>query len=272
MGRERVAEPIQEMLASARRRWPGIEVSDAAFARRAAQAGALADLHASDLYLAMACVAGHPQALSAFLGEIVPRARGAIAKTLTDPNLIQQAEDRVVQKLLVASDGKPPRLEEYAGRGTLASWVCVAAVRTAIEVSRLKAPASVPLDSAQFAAGVVAGAADLELIRRLHAEDFRGALAEALRGLAADERNLLRLSVLKDVGIDRLAVLFQAHRSTIARRLQRIRKKLLDDTRRGLGKRVGVRGAELDSLMRVVRSQLELSLSRLFSSPEQAEP
>jgi RNA polymerase sigma-70 factor (ECF subfamily) len=174
-----------------------------------------------------------------------------------------------VQKLLIRRPGKQARIADYEGRGTLASWVCVAAVRTAIEVARLKSPRQVPLDSTRLSASVAAGRPDLELIRHAHGADFKAALEEAFARLSSEERNLLRLSVLEGVGIDKLAGIFAAHRSTVARRLQRVRKQLFDDTRRTLSQRLGVRGPDLDSLMRAVDSQLQLSLSHLFSAERQ---
>jgi hypothetical protein len=38
--------------------------------------------------------------------------------------------------LLVGSDGEPPRIGEYAGRGALQGWLRISAVRVALRLSR----------------------------------------------------------------------------------------------------------------------------------------
>jgi RNA polymerase sigma-70 factor (ECF subfamily) len=244
-----------------------IGVSPPDFARRlaelVAQGSDLATLHVADVYFALGCASGDAAAVTAFRKELVPRARAAASKTSSDPEALSAVEDVLVQKLLVSDGREPPRIRSYAGRGPLASWVCAAAVRAAVDHTRAeKSRAARP----QLDVEVAAEDAELKLIRERHGRDFSEAFEAAFAGLEAADRNILRLSVVEGLSTDRLAVMFGAHRSTLARRLARIRQYLMEETRKILAERLSLAEPELASLMRAVRSHLQLSLTRLFAA------
>src|SRR6185312_1867471 len=117
-----------------------------------------------------------------------------------------------------------------------------------------RAPASpaVPLDP------------ELALVRSRHAGDFERALQDAFGSLDERERNLLRLHFLDGLGIDGLAPVFGVHRATVARWLAAARERLQDTVLALLRERLAVGERELESLARLVRSDLEISLPSLF--------
>jgi RNA polymerase sigma-70 factor (ECF subfamily) len=244
-----------------------IDVSPETFARHLTSlvgGDAVEELYVADLYFALGCALGDPAALRAFNAELVPRARAAASKTSSDPEALRAVEDVLVQKLLVADGGQPPRIRTYAGRGPLASWVCAAAVRAAVDHTRAeKSRASL---RPQLDDRVAADDPELVLIRERHSRDFTEAFETAFAKLEAADRNVLRLSVVEGLSIDRLATMFGAHRSTLARRLARIRQYLMEETRNILAERLSLAEPELASLMRAVRSHLQLSLTRLFAA------
>ena len=63
--------------------------------------------------------------------------------------------------------------------------------------------------------------------------------------------------------MDELATSYRVHRATIARWLARARQDLLERTRQRLALAVGASGAEVDSIVRVLGSELDVSLSKL---------
>jgi RNA polymerase sigma-70 factor (ECF subfamily) len=99
---------------------------------------------------------------------------------------------------------------------------------------------------------------------------YRGEVEEAFRrGLAAldsEQRTLLRMHFVDAVTLDELARLKKVHRATIARRLTIARKTVLDETRRHIRERLAVSSEELASLVRLVQSQLVISVARLLAS------
>ena len=97
----------------------------------------------------------------------------------------------------------------------------------------------------------------------------RGEIVPWLRGrllqdLRAEERNLLRFYFLDGMNIDQIGVILRAHRATIARRIAGLRSRLLTEVRAGLVRRLRLPQPDLDSMLRLVGSQLELSLMRLL--------
>jgi RNA polymerase sigma-70 factor len=93
---------------------------------------------------------------------------------------------------------------------------------------------------------------------------FRAALLDAIDDLAVCDRNLLRFHYFHRVGIDQLAVMFSAQRAAVIRQLDRIRDRLLRDTRRGLAARLPLEPGEIDRLIDVARSRFDLVISRVL--------
>jgi RNA polymerase sigma-70 factor (ECF subfamily) len=73
------------------------------------------------------------------------------------------------------------------------------------------------------------------------------------------------MHLLDGASIDRIAAVHSVHRATAARWLERIRERLASGTRRLLQERLRVSRDELASLVRLIDSQLDLSLSTLLS-------
>lgn len=253
---------IADMLAAGRAAWPELAIDEAAFAsfagERAADAG-----HAADLYLACACAAGDPAALAAFERVYLSQVDSFLRGVRPSPALADDVRQALRERLFL---GDRPRIVEYSGRGPLASWLRVAALRAASNLRRAEgardrvearadAPAAVPVDP------------ELALVRARHADDFARALRDAFARLDERERNLLRLHFLDGLGIDGLAPVFAVHRATAARWLAAARARLQDEVLALLRERLDVGTRELDSIARLVRSELEISLQSLFRAP-----
>jgi RNA polymerase sigma-70 factor (ECF subfamily) len=189
------------------------------------------------------------------------------ARTLGRMNVLAPFRDEVLQrvrvKLLVGTRGEGPRLVHYRGRGDLSTWVTVVVVREALTMMR--AAGRDRVDDAELLL-LEATSAGPELAT-IHAE-HRAALVQALRSaiddLMPEQRNLLRLHHLHGASIDRIGAMLGLHRSSAARRLEKIRRLLLDRTRQRLSEMLRVDPNELDAIMGRVDSKLDLSLERLL--------
>lgn len=253
-----------ELWARARAAWPAFEVDAAAFGSRVAELraedGASAAVHAADLYLACACAGGVPAAIAALDRDVlrdvprfVERFRGGAAFV---DEVVQQLRD----KLLV---GPPPRMAEYRGRGPLRAWVRVAATRLALDLLRARAGSDeVTLDDA-LAADPTAGP-ELEAIKARFRDHFQAAFEAAIAALTPRQRTLLRLHHLDGLSLDRLAIMHRVHRATIARWLADARDEIAARTYDDLAARADLAPSELDSVVALVRSQLDVSLSRVL--------
>src|SRR5690606_25375420 len=172
---------------------------------------------------------------------------------------------RLRQKLLVGDDTVDPRIVSYGGRGDLASWVKVVAVREGL-MARRGGRRVAAEDDTQLEAAAGQNDPELDFMRGRYQHEFREAFAEALQQLEPGERNLLRYHLIDRLSIDRIAAIEGVHRATAARRLGRVRETLHGATRTHLMRRLSVEASELESILRMVRSRLEVSVRRLLQT------
>jgi RNA polymerase sigma-70 factor (ECF subfamily) len=242
--------------------WPEIVVDPAAFARFLEERAAAEPRHAADLYLAFACAGGNPTALTAFDRRYLADVETYLGGVNPSPELIDEVRQALREQLFL---GERPRITDYSGRGSLASWVRVAALRFASNVRRAagtrkrleghsEEPAALPVDP------------ELALIRRRYSAQFERSLADSFALLDERDRNLLRLHLLDGLGIDELAPVFRVHRATVARWLQAARAQLKERVLELLRTNLRVSEMELASLARAIESHLEISLRAFFRS------
>src|SRR5262249_9011610 len=150
---------------------------------------ALANLHAEDLYLALACGRGDARAIGEFENQFiadVPEALSRLAAKAQPDEVLQVLR----AKLLVAEAGRSPKILDYSGRGPLAGWLRIAAIRTALDMTRRRA--NEPSGGTSEALLDVPAAVEdpeLEHIRTRHSADFKAAFEHALRNLSKEDRN-----------------------------------------------------------------------------------
>jgi RNA polymerase sigma-70 factor (ECF subfamily) len=127
---------LEERVASARATWRDIKLDGERFARHLASrleppVATLDQLHVEDLYLAFGCIDGDPAALEAF-----DRAHGAgIALVLSAAGIDAAAHpdiaQRVRERLIIKIGDAPPKIANYAAKGSLGSWIRIFAMREA---------------------------------------------------------------------------------------------------------------------------------------------
>lgn len=275
----RLEDTLRDHHERGRAAWPGVEVPPEEFAAHlarcvAAAAGAsgdpaseLARLRTSDLYLALACLHGAPGAAESFERALLGEVTAAVAALRAGDDLHAEAVQRTRTRLLVGAGARPPAIGEYTGRGDLFSWTRVVAVREALALLRGRGREAGPGDEALLQMPASGDDPGLAYLKQVYRAEFREAFHAALAALGPEDRNLLRHHYLHGLTIDQLGALYQVHRATAARRLQKTREQLLLDTRRRLTGRLAVAGDELDSIMRLIASNLEVSIERFLGAP-----
>lgn len=222
--------------------------------------------HAADLALVHACAAGDQ---AAFI-EVERRFRAELAGALSRIGLTRAEIDEVGQtlreRLFVSKPGAPAKISDYSGKGALASWFRAVIVRAGIDLRRARHHrVEVPVGDDEPLL-TIAGATDdpeIENLRARYAEPFKQALADAVRALPTDERNALRLNVVDGLNIEQIGQLYGVHRATIARWIASARETIASETRRLLVERLKLQPAELDSLVRLCRSRIDIGPSIL---------
>jgi RNA polymerase sigma-70 factor (ECF subfamily) len=225
--------------------------------------GEATPLHGADLWLACACAQGVPSAIASFERVFLAQVPRFIARVDSSPELADEVRQRLRERLLVGRAGAPPRIASYSGRGPLSGWLRVAAVRLALD-QRERASDLAPITDELAAAVSASDEPEVAIVRRRHGAEFQAAVEQAVASLTAQERTLMRLYVSDGKTVDELALAYQVNRGTVSRRLAAARRRILAETYRLLGERLRLSPSELNSLMRAVRSELHLSLSRLL--------
>ncbi len=80
--------------------------------------------------------------------------------------------------------------------------------------------------------------------------------------LSPGERNLLRQHFSDGLTVDEIGALHGVHRATAARRVAKARSQLFAGTRRTLMDNLGLNRSELDSVMRMIESNVHVSVQR----------
>jgi RNA polymerase sigma-70 factor, ECF subfamily len=103
-------------------------------------------------------------------------------------------------------------------------------------------------------------------LKAQYQEQVSTAFAAALVELSPGDRTMLRLCYVDDVGLQEIGRIYGLSKSAVSRRLARCRSALLDAVKRRLRSELCLEDGELESVMRLVTSQLHLSLPRLLTS------
>jgi RNA polymerase sigma-70 factor (ECF subfamily) len=219
---------------------------------------------AAERYLAIACAAGVPGAAEIFQKFYTDAIEGGVRSVTREH--VEELRQRVLELLFVGSPQNGPRIGQYKGQGPLAAWLRTTAKRVALRAATAdKAEKLVAEDSL---ANELADSCDQELalLRTHYSGLFRDALASALRELPAKDRMLLQLSLVGGISTVRIGKMYGVNQSTISRQLQRAASKTFDIVRLKLRSELGILSEEVESLLAIVRSHIEMTLS-CFEEP-----
>lgn len=215
--------------------------------------------HSHELYLTCACAHADPRAMEHFARDVLPAATEAIARLNSDRDFVEEVLQALRCTLFV---GANPKIAHYSGRGSLVGWTKVAATRHALNQlgSRARAQSRQQrLIERLTREHAIDG--ETVLTRGRYLELFQNALNRAVSELPARERNVLRMHLVGRCNIDQIGNVYSVHRATVARWLWVTRQNLFDSVRTQLrALEPNLTDAEFDSVARLVRSQLDLSL------------
>jgi len=254
---------LQSIVTAAHEAWPTLDVKDPDFV--AHLGGRIRDAESlevtpgyADLYLSLACMQG----LAAAVAEVQIRAhaqgtRAARRLRLTEDEA-QDVTQQVLAAVLVGEDGTPG-IAGYAGQGPLDAWLAAIAFRIGLR-RRSSARRETPDGTADATAnGWEQADPELDFIKKRYREHFDAAFRQALRGLSPRDKNVLRL-YLGGLNIERIGVCYGVHRATVARWIGDARERLLGETRASLASTLQLQASEVDSLVGLLKSQVEVSL------------
>jgi RNA polymerase sigma-70 factor (ECF subfamily) len=260
---------LDEQLRAAREAWPDIEVSADRFAseiqRRTAAMPEPGPIKTTDVYIAIACVDGNEHAIRAVRAILVREMEYAAGKTTASRDQLADAVASLSQVLFVDEPERPAALRDYSGRGDLKSYIRVAAVRQLARiVNRARREVGVGGDDVLLDRLAPASDPELSILRAQYRDVVDAAMRAALANLDERERAVLRYAFVEGWNVDRVGQAYNVHRATAARWISAARETLGKQIRKELAGRLKIGVDEIDSIIQLVQSRIDVSLDRVL--------
>ena len=253
-------------ITAAREVWPGIELPPALFAEflkdRSVNLSEITSAQVQDLYLACACAARARGAIEAFN----ERYASVIVRTVRpfdpSPAFADEVRQRLNEALFVEGIDSEAKIGLYTGNGPLLGFVRTAVRRIAGRLV-LSNPAS-KFVGEEALAQQFADHPDNEttLMKERYKDSFNRALIIALRRLGPRERFILKMNLINRVSTGKIALIYNVSQPTLWRWMQRAARKMYATVKELVCDELDVDTHELHSLLALVRSQIELTMSQ----------
>jgi RNA polymerase sigma-70 factor, ECF subfamily len=264
--RERAVDDAMER---GRTAWPGVVLDRAVFERAVARHSAMLDgtLEAwlehrgTDLFLATAAAQGDATALALLDARFFASLGATVRSIDTSAAFLDEVRQELRVYLLVPRPDAPPRIADFAARGSLSSWLHVTAARTAISLKRRARAAP-----ADWPEALPAVSPEVAYLRERYRDDLEEAFRESVRELTSRERNILRMHFLDGVPLDRIAAMYGTHRTTLGRWVAQACDDIVARTKKRLGARVNLPAGAMDSIVDLLRSEVDFSASLLMTT------
>ncbi len=232
--------------------------------------GAMRALRLEELWQCFAALSGETASVAELEKMFSAEAEVGLRRLSLSRTAKEEAVQRARVKLFVGEPDRSPKLAQYSGHGSLAGWMRVVVVRTALNAQRGERRHA-PRDDDVLANRIADDARDpeLEIIKARYASALSEAVAAAFRRLTSEQRNLLRMYVIDQLTLTELSRINNVDASTISRWLAKIRAKLLEEAQSHLIERHAMRPSECESLFRAVQSNFHVTVERLLvAEPE----
>lgn len=225
------------------------------------------DREGDDLFLARACAAGDSAALREFNATFMSKLPAYLHSIRASSELVEETRQRLLEKLFVGDEHRPPKITQYTGRGALDAWVRVAAIRTALNILESEAGKRSAVHDEPVIDRVARGAdVELEYMKESTKHEFIAAFREAMASLSRRDRAILRFTFVEGLTPGRIGELYGVHRTTVMRWLENAQAGVLERTRAGLRDRLRLSPSECDRIFSLVQSRVDLTMSTLLKS------
>jgi RNA polymerase sigma-70 factor, ECF subfamily len=272
---QETASKLSELVAVAKAAWPDVELDPEDFVvslgERLDGHDSLDDavarierLHVGDLYLACASARGERRAIATFDEQLLSQVAQHVRKVCSADDDVDEIRQILRTRMLVGTADDKPRILSYAGRGPLGGWLRVAAVRVARDLRRNRGATQETDETEEPPDATPAMDPELAVMKARYGHHFRSALNDVLAALPDRERNILAMSVIDGLSTDAIGALYRVNGSTVRRWMTQARERVLEEVRARLKTTLNIRATEFDSLMTLVRSQIDLNLSQLL--------
>lgn len=263
---------LVERFEAARAAWPAIELSRVEFARdlarrlgKDASPEALATCRTADVYVAIAAVAGDAVATKQVIELLARELQFAARETRATEDQCNEVRGELHRLLFTTEPKRTAAAASYAGRSALATFLKVMATRELVRAVQ-RGRRETPHDDDQLFSLITPGSdPELAIFRARYHDGVEKAIRTALGKLVGRSRAVLRYQLVDGWSIDRIGQVYGVHRATAARWLEDAREELGALIRTEVGAQLGITVTEIDSIIRLVQTRLDLSLSGLLA-------
>ena len=267
---------LEALLAShlerVRTAWPKLAMDPAKFSDHVrsiagaapAPAQLLGTMYVEDLYLARACLDRVPGAAEHF-ERLVRSAVGTVVRRMGGASdLKDEIAQKLLTALLVGTRLGGPALADYQGRSGLTLFIRICAKRMALNARRDSRARHRLLDRLSEEIDLAQRLPEEALVKGKLRKPFTAALRSAIERLPERDRVILRLHLVGGVPTRRLATMYNVNQATVSRWVSRARETIWDDVRRELRAKLALDNSAVDSILRTVRSDDDISLSSVL--------
>ena len=270
---ESLPTAIARAHAAASAAWPGCNLELARFGAELSRrlgddldGARLAAICSDDVYLAVACLDGDPVAIGYLERDCLAEVDRAGRKLRATDDQVAEVRGHLRQILFTAEPERAAGLAVFTGRGDLRGYLRVIATRELIRaINRGRREEPIDDDSEPLLDRLdLSRAPELSLLRARHGVAISAALRGALDLLDERQRAVLRYSLVDGWSIDRIGELYGVHRATASRWITAARDALGEHLRREVSTRLAIPLDDVDSIVRAVGSQIDISLARIL--------
>jgi RNA polymerase sigma-70 factor (ECF subfamily) len=223
----------------------------------------LAQIRVGDVRLVGAALRGDPASLQRIDSLLIAEVDTAASNLRAPAGLADEVKQRLRAHLLVGDGERGPALDDFAGRGDLRGFMRITAVRECLRVLR-RERREIGMGADELAALAPAVDPELQQLKLTYRDEFTTCFVQALASLDARARTILRMNAIDRLSIDQIGAVYAVHRATAARWLERARASIAERTEQLLAERLALTTHEVASVIRLVRSELDVSLERLL--------
>jgi len=235
-------------------------------ARRLGETASLAvlgQLH-HDIYLAVAASDGDLPAIAACERIGRREIEFAASKLRATPSQADETRSELGRLMFTSEGERECAIASFTGRGDLRGYVCVIVAR-ALGRRIQRDRREVTLDDQVLDAFAPQLAPEVALIREQYRPQVDEALRNAIAALSDRQRAVLRFHLIEGWSIDQLGERYGVHRATAARWLTGAREELGARIRGELAERLAIPESQVDSIVALVTSRIEVSVERLLA-------
>lgn len=256
---------VEDLLRAGREAWPEIAVDRERYAAAVARHGVENAARGADLYIAVACVDGDAKAIEAVRAMLASGVEFAASKTRASKDQIADVTAHLSRILFVDEPERPAALRTYSARGDIHGYLRVIARRELIRVVNL-GRREVEIDDDLIDGIVPPSDPEISLLRARFHGDVHAAMRTAVGALDDRDRALLRYAFVDGLNVDEIGKLYDVHRATAARWVAAARERLGTKIREQLAAQLKIDVAEVDSIVRLVQSRIDVSLDRVLGA------